>query len=305
MNILKKSFKITFALLLFASALVAQKSSCQLLMKPLSDELKSNLSLSAEQVQQIENVQAQHRDQLIALHHNNNLARSAKREQHQDMLANAQKDIRNILSAEQAKQLQALRKQKREERKKQMEGVDRKAMNAELKAYREKEIEPVMKGYKEKLAMSLTADEKATLAVIAAKIEAQRAVKKEERQAKKADRAAMGEDAPKQRMAKDKEQRASCFKAKGKAARLTRMLDDADYETVKAMTDKYDHLFAPMEQAIEQRSAQWKADQDAIRARYISTSKPDRVAPDAELENIRKAVKKEQQRIALLIGAAK
>ena len=160
--------KNSFLLLLFVSLIsstvaIAQHRPHPPQMLELSDELKTELALTPEQVTAIENLQAKTKAAAEALRDNDNVAREDRRSAMREIHQNAKEELGGILSEEQMTQLREIRKAKQAEHRALRESVDHKAMRQEMKAYREANIKPVMEAQRSKLDEELTAADKATL----------------------------------------------------------------------------------------------------------------------------------------------
>lgn len=248
----------------------------------ITEELKTELSLTDEQVVQLEALQAETREKGRAIRAHENADPQTRRDHahasHKDMRG----QLAEILTEEQMEQLKAYRRAKMEERRALMEQVDKEGMRAEVKAYREANVKPVMDAQYAKLEALLSAEEQAQLADWRTQIAAEKAKLKAEREAARSARENEENTKP------STNGRRAGAKPNRRGSKGGRVLDQLP--TVKAgleeMVAKYDTQIAQLLAEVQPQAVQWKADTKAIRDKYIPEElrkdRPDRQPNEAQ-----------------------
>ena len=212
-------------------------------------ELFRELELTTEQQTQVEAIRKDTRAKLEELRANGK-GREANREQARAIMKEGHKASLAVLTPEQRDQLKA----KKEDRQAAWKAVDKNALRAELKAYRETEIEPVLRAARGQLDRYISAEDQQ-------EIERLRAVfadrpKARDRGERPADRPERGE----------REKLREQHKA---AAREWREEHRADIEALKELTTSYQTELERAAKSLEGRRATWRKETKAIRDKYL------------------------------------
>ncbi len=217
-------------LLLFSSAVSAQRGQRQASPKagPFQaiEELSEELKLTPEQEQAIAELKAAYRAEFKGQRQQAKADRGARRAEIKALHEALLDDLGAVLTPEQTQVLEAHREAKREEMREA-----RKRLREDMKAYHEKEVEPVLLQQRIKLEDKISDADKAKIAELRAEI----------RQQKKAYRG----------------QRPRHLEGGAKA-------DHPNREAVQALVEKYDAEITALFAEIETEREQWKADQKAI-----------------------------------------
>jgi len=224
----------------------------------LIEKYKTELDLSTEQEQQLNEIQVQYKADFQKLGSEETDDPSAKREQMQRLL-NAQKaEIANVLTADQRSFLETKKKelrQERMERRKQMiDKVDFEGMRAETKTYREQNIEPVLLTQRAKLESEISKEDKAAIAQM-------RPVFKKVHQNMREKHEALKEGSKKPNE-KERQQMQN-----------RRESNKEQFEKLRALVVKYDSNIEALFSEIEPQQQKWQEDQKAIRQKYFSKVK--------------------------------
>ena len=233
-------------------------------MMELTEELQAELALTPEQITAIETLQAETKAAAEALRQQEGLERDARREAMREIHHNAKASLTEILSPEQMAQLRNKREEHRRQQRELMKSVDRKAMHAELKEYRELNVKPVMEAQRAKLEESLSAADKASLAeyriVLAEAKEEARAERQQAREQRKTERANHEEG---------QEHRPHRRHQRQRAHQMPHEKHPEIFADLEAMAERYDTEITTLLEEIADQHEQWKADQRAITERYI------------------------------------
>ena len=233
-------------------------------MMELTEELKAELALTPEQITAIENLQAETKAAADALRQQEGLERDARREAMREIHHNAKASLTEILSTEQMAQLRNKREEHRQQQRELMKSVDRKAMRAELKEYRELNVKPVMEAQRAKLEESLSEADKESLAeyrlVLAEAKEEARAERQQAREQRKSERANQKEGQEHRPHRRHKRQ----HDRQGLHEKHPEVFSD-----LEAMVERYDTEITTLLEEIADKHEQWKADQRAITERYM------------------------------------
>ena len=259
---------VLFVSLIGASSLMAQHRSHPPRMFELTDEIKTELALTAEQSTALEALQAKTKAAADAVHSNENLEREERREAMRKIHEDAKAQMKDILSEEQLTQLREIGKAKREEHRALRESVDRKAMREEMRDYRDANIKPVMDAQRTKLESALSTTDKAALAefrvTLAAAKEAARAERQQARESHKAD----GEEAAPKREGRGHGKHGRHHGPKHGKHGLQEKHPEI-YSQLEAMVERYDADITRLLDEVTGQEEQWKADQKAIMERHV------------------------------------
>jgi hypothetical protein len=226
----------------------------------MTEEMKTALNLTDEQRTQLDALQAENEEAIQALKHDQENVRSAMRELHETNKAK----LESILTEDQLTALPSLRQAEYSRQHPTLNEADRQALREEMKRYHTENIEPVMLAQRQKLENVLSAADRDQLATIRTQL----AAAKEERKA--AREATEGNDT-------DTEQRLGNRRppANGKRAghhprgsRIAKQFPE-QHEALVGMASKYEEQISSLLAELEPQRAQWKAGQEAIRAKYL------------------------------------
>jgi hypothetical protein len=243
MIVIKKCSFLGLALILSLSLFGQKDRSFYRGQSPV-DQFKAELNLTQEQEQQITALQEKHRQEMQALRNQEFETPEARKEAFGKLRNDQRTGIDKILTQEQKDILNQKRSEMRDGRPQGIDKAQRQAMYDEMKAYREKNIMPVMQGQRAKLEGKLSAEDKATLAEL-------RATMKEK------ERGVKGKDKPRQSR---------------ESIKRGRETHSQEFETLRALTEKYDAEIEALYKEIEPQRNQWQKDLEAIAARH----KPER-----------------------------
>lgn len=210
------------------------------------ERLKSEINLTDEQVNQIESIQAKYKTEFEKLRGEEGEDRMAKRDAMKTLMKAQKEEISAVLTEEQKAALKAKKEQMRE----RFENVDHEAMKAEIKAYHEENVKPVMLAQRQKLEEKITAEDKATIAELR-KLSAQRKKMHEGRKHRK--RGMHKGDG-------EKRTRKQGPKMEGK---------EDSYKQLKGLVEKYDTEITALMEEIESERETWKEANKAIREKYM------------------------------------
>lgn len=260
--------KNSFLLLLFVSLVSISTALAQHRQHPphlleLSEELKSELALTPEQVTAIENLQAKTKAAAEALHGNESVEREDRRAAMREIHQNAKAELGEILSDEQLEQLRELRKAKHAEHRALRESIDRDAMRQELKEYREANIQPVMQAQRSKLETQLSAADKESLTEF-------RVTLAEAKEQARAERQQMREKRPENRSeARGQEGRPHRHHGQRHKKRGLHEQHPEIFSALEAMVDRYDTDISTLLEEVAGQAEQWEADKKAIMQRHV------------------------------------
>lgn len=205
------------------------------------------LDLSSEQQEQIKAIKQETREQLRALRQEKN---EANREQAKAIVQQSRKAVEAVLTPEQQAKLAQLKADK----KAAWEAVDKEALKAELKAYREEKIEPVLRASRGKLDAFIAQEDQA-------EIERLRGVF-----ATRPDKGMKGMRGEKRGSRDDQAAKQSARREAGKAWRTEHA---EDLESLRALTEKYKVELQRVQDVLESSRETWRQDMSAIKAKYL------------------------------------
>lgn len=246
------------------SHLMAQRGQHRSPSSLLTEEVKTELSLTAEQVTALAQLEQESKAALEALHERTDLDREGKHAASRELRKANKEKVSTILTEEQLATLRELREAKREEHRERMTNVDHKAMRAEIRTYHKTEIAPVMRAQRQQLEEQLSAEESQQLAEVRATLKAARQANKAERQ---------------ERHAKPErpEKGARSHHAKGhkghhhRGNKLGRLEEKhpEEFALLSAMVEKYDADITQLLAEIAPKQKEWEAAKKEIVARYV------------------------------------
>ncbi|MEO0728682.1 MAG: T9SS type A sorting domain-containing protein [Bacteroidota bacterium] len=230
----------------------------------LTEELKAELALTPEQITAVENLQAEAKAAADDLRQQEGGEPEARREAMRNILRNVKDGMAEILSDEQLAQLRNVRDARRQEQRELMKSVDREALRAEMREYRELNVKPVMENQRAKLNESLSDADKASLVayriVLAEAKAAARAEHQTEREKRKAERAERDEPQARRQHRGHKH---------GQARQKLHEKYPEIFTDLEAMVERYDTEITRLLDEVSDEREQWKADQKAITERYM------------------------------------
>lgn len=195
------------------------------------------LSLSAEQMEKIRAIDEDYREkirnEMHATSKNSDEVMKLRKEKHEK--------VKEVLTPEQLKKLEELKKESRE---------NAKAMHEELRKYRKERIEPVMKQKREEFEAALTGEEKATIQQCREKL----------KRFKNENRGPKGEG-------KEGTNKVSAEKRK-KMAEQRKRIHTENQEALKPILTAHREKLDQIEKDLEPMKAEWKNDMQAIREKY-------------------------------------
>lgn len=232
------------------------------------DQLKSELNLSDEQVAEIKALQEGFRTQVRAVRTDESPESSDKFEKLQALKTAHKTAIDGILTDEQIQKREALKAAKKEEMKAEraewkakFDAVDKEAMKAELKAYREQNIQPVMLAQRQKLESEISLADQAEIDQLRSIFKAEKEKMKARKAEMKAQKAQAFENGEKPSEA-DREAMMAKMKAHKDAMAPHR-------EALKAFIEKYDATITSLLTEVKPQAETWKSETKAIKAKYL------------------------------------
>jgi hypothetical protein len=220
------------------------------------NQLVELLELTPEQVAEIEALETETETKMAAHREAGKAARQEARATRQDH----SRALNDILTEQQQEQLRSYRMKQRTDRREALQAVDWESMRAELKAYRENTIEPTLRTQRAKLDHKLSKEDRTAVVALQEELAAVRA---EQRQAQQV---VIVEETEAPAAAPAKPGRRMRRQTRGAAgAPLDIDSRDAAAELAAKYATHINGLFAE----IAPQREQWKADQEAIRAKYL------------------------------------
>ncbi len=217
------------------------------------EELKAQLNLSDIQVRSLETIHENYKTKMDALKDQEDMDPADKREAMHDLMKAQRAEVEQIFTAEQKQQLTTLRKERRQEHREMMSKIDREGLRKEVKAYRTKNMLPVMIEQRKKLEPQIAAADKATLDELSAKFKERHAERKKE-------------GVERQRRNRMK----GMHEGEGRHGQhRARHGAPEDRATIKALVDKYDSQITALLEEIKPQAEQWEEDLKAIHEKYL------------------------------------
>lgn len=215
-------------------------------------DMLKELDLSTEQQAAIKAIRKDTHTQMEALREKSD-DRAANREAAQSIREKSKTAVLQVLTPAQRTALE----EKQKARKEAWEKVDKKAMSAEIKAYREREIQPVMRASRGQLDQFISAEDQQ-------EIDRLRGVF-----ASKPKRA--GKDGGHRRGGAEKDKAAgdNDRTANHEAANQWRADHAADIASLEQLTEKYGTELKRVQQVLEGRRETWNREMAEIKAKYL------------------------------------
>lgn len=221
------------------------------------EKMKTELNLTAEQETQITAIQEKYQPQIEALKTQEFEDRSEKRAAFGELMKAQKTEVNQVLTEEQ----QAIMKEKRGHHKphhRRHKGKN-KAMEQEMKAYKEANIHPVLLKQRAKLEQDISPEDKATIAELRIAFNEM-----------KAEREAGRKSFSKDKKGDDKDGNREEMKAKREALKAKYQPQS---ETLKALQEKYDTQIEALHQEIKPQQEQWKKDMHEIHKKHAAQDK--------------------------------
>lgn len=236
-------------------------------------EMLKELELTTEQQDKIKAIRKDTRTKMEALR-----GEAGKRGENHDALRSLREESKaamlEVLTPAQRTQLEAQKEARREARK----NVDREGMRAELKAYREKEIDPVLRASRGQLDQYISAEDRREIDRLRAVFETR---------PKRKDNGAPRQGA-------SREDRDEAHKAAREAGKAWREEHAADVESLETLTEKYSAELERVQSVLASRRTTWHQDMAEIREKYRPEGAPARRGDKAR--NGKKGKQKDGQR---------
>lgn len=232
----------------------------------MTEEMKTALNLTPEQRTQLDALKAETETAVQALKEQEGLDRESKRSAMREIHEANKAKFEGILTKDQLVALRAQRSAEHGRREAQLDQVDRKAMREEMRTYHQEKIAPVMLAQRQKLEAQMSVADRASLAEIRSQIEA---AHEEKRADRKAESATEGNGKRGRRGGEHaKGERTGSHHKRGGGDMGEQF--PAQHEALVAMVAKYDTQISSLLAEVEPQQVQWKADQTAIRNKYIT-----------------------------------
>lgn len=224
----------------------------------LIEKFKEDLKLTEAQETQIEALHEEFRAEMKgnreAARKNENVDHHAMREKMHEKKKAHHEQIMAILTTEQQEILKAKKEAFHSKRKERMEKVDFQAMKEEARAYRDKNIKPIMLEQRTKLETQLSEEDKVTIAELRPIFEKVRSEKMAMRKDFK-----KGKEKPSPEMHQQKMEEHKAFREKYKS----------EHETMKSLVEKYDDEIEKLFAETKSQQEKWKADLQEIHGKYM------------------------------------
>jgi hypothetical protein len=259
--------------ILTSTTLMAQRDH-QGNLPSLTEGIKGQLALTAEQATALEALQQTTKSDLQALHESSELDHEARRAAAREIFDRANTSRNEILNGEQQAQLKAIRAQQHQEHRERMAKVDHKAMRSEMREYRKTEIQPVVKAQRAKLDSDLSTEDQQRLDEIRAMLKTARQAAKAEHKEQRAQPEGKQADRQRSQQAGHHGNRGH-HRQGGKIHRLAEKHPD-EFAELSAMVAKYDDEITTLLAELEPKQQEWRDAQRAIAERYLPEGKPQR-----------------------------
>ncbi len=249
-----KSFKIIIIALvgifMFTSA-NAQRGPGQ-----KGEKLKTALELSDEQWEQLQPILEEQHTKMKALRDQDFESREERKAAMKNIQTETEEAAADILTAEQIAKWGEMKEQrpsrKGNKRKARLSEPERKAMKQEMKAYKEKNITPVLQAERLEFDKQISKADKKEITRL-------RVVMQEKKQAHKDKFKAMKDSG--KRPTKEERQ-----------AHRAQMKNDPDVQSLKALVEKYREPMTEVYNKLEPKREQWKSDTKEIAKKYMAKS---------------------------------
>ena len=196
------------------------------------DRMKTELDLTEAQTQRLTEINEQFKKQRESLRVKEFGSEEDRRNAHRTLRQKHRDAIRSVLTPEQQTRARALRQQHRDERKAKVNSPEGKAKRAEVRAYKEKNVLPVLRVQRAKLTVA--PEDEILLQQLRSTMEQRKAAREKLRNA-----------TPEERQA---------------AREQHRQRDGAERETAHKLVEKYAFQIDALMKEIEPQRRQWKTD---------------------------------------------
>ena len=227
------------------------------------ENLKTELNLSEDQVTQIKSIKEKYATKRKALREQAQGDRQQNRAAIRELMEAQREEFNNVLTSDQQAKLKALKKEKRAEmherhkaKKEAWSKVDREAIQKELEAYQEQNIQPVMQAQRAKLEEKISTADKAEIADLR---QIMAALKMEKEEMRKQIREGMkeGNKPSKEDMQKSR-------------IEMKEKYEEA-LKSLRSLTEKYDADITALLTEVAPKRKQWHNDMRAIKEKHIPT----------------------------------
>ncbi len=242
----------------------------------LDEDLRAELSLSDEQVEQLEVLREEMCTRMGDLQEGSEAGegdrRAARRGLHREMKAS----LAEILTEEQLAQLRSMRDERREAHRDAMENVDHKAMRAALREYKQTTVRPVMLEQRSELDQYLTEDDQTLLANIRSLVQIEREEAKANRQERRQQRQERMDNSERGRrgqrgdMQQERGERSRRAHA-GRGAKGPQWMDEypEEWAALQELAQRYDSEITGLLDDLEDEREQWRTEEETIRNNYL------------------------------------
>ncbi|MCB0579528.1 MAG: T9SS type A sorting domain-containing protein [Phaeodactylibacter sp.] len=203
---------------------------------------QAELQLTEEQMNQLGELKTDFEQELQELKNQDFESREDHHQAFQSLATKYKGELDKVLTQEQLDKIEAMKAERYARHKERMENVDREGLHQEMKAYRDKNIQPVMLQQRGKLEEKISAEDKAKIAELRTQFEANHQEKKQLRQ--------------------NPEHSREDFKA-------LRESNKEEHEALKALVEKYSEDIEALMEEVKEEREQWHQDMRAIHEKYI------------------------------------
>ncbi len=255
--------KIIISSLVMLMILTGQQIWAQPSPSDKIDRLKTELELNDDQVTQLEEIFESRHDEMKSLRSSDEMNQEEKRAAMQNFRTTMEKEIAGVLNEEQLAKFQEIKKERNGERGKRgdkkahhkhLKDGKGKELHAEIKAYKDANIKPVMLEQRAKLERKISKKDKKLIAEMRVEFEKM----KSDRKARFGEK---GKDG-KSRQGQD-------FKQKNQNE--SGNIKDEKREQVKVLVEKYRNDIEPLFAEISGQQENWEKDIKAIAEKYHKT----------------------------------
>ncbi len=235
-------------MILFVQQIWAQRSPERKI-----DHLKTELNLSDDQVEQLEQIFESKHEEMKSLRGDEEKTREEKRAAMEDFRATINKEIENVLNEDQLTKFQEIKKERHGEHgrrghrmgfhKKFKDGKGRE-LHAQIKAYKDENIKPVMLEQRAKLEPKISESDKQLIAELRVEFEKNKA----------------------KREAHFKEMKQNCESGnkkegiRGRHMHGDKRMDDETHEKMKGLVERYQKDIEPLFEEVADQQEKWKND---------------------------------------------
>ncbi len=261
-----KKLNVILAIMMITMSVFAQKGHHRMDL----DKMKTELNLSDEQVEALEANRAEIKQKMEAIRNDAQLDHKAKKEAIKALHESKKGSLEAILTEDQQAKMLTHRKAKHAERqaKKEEHRAARKQTHAELKSYRQQNIQPVMQQKRLDFDKKIAAADKVEiekLRLISADLKAEMKEKMKRRKNKKSAEEGRG------KIGKHHARRS--HKKGHRFLALLKEKDEATYNSAIALAEKYGEAIDDMHQSMESQRQAWNEDMKEIKLQKMSEEK--------------------------------